>query len=197
MSKPALKIYKITDFSSSKDKVLCDWYLYSSDHLEAAEYLLNSNNPIFDDSAALLTHYAFELLFKTCLLYTSQQFEEEHDLLKLVHQIGFLNLSIAEQNLLTEINGFFYNRYPLDSTTNKKKNSQKSNNSLLCQAGEVGTETLEKTIELYSRIEHGLPGDLQLILKKSDPYKKGNRVLMIKKKKQQVTDSMLKQLKRD
>ena len=78
-------MYKITDFGSDEDKVLCDWYQYSSDHLKAAKYLLISDDFLsFLDSAAILCHYAFELLFKMCMLYKFKELADIHELIDLI-----------------------------------------------------------------------------------------------------------------
>lgn len=138
------------------------------DHLASAKVLFDKNHRCFD-SAGYLSHLGLELVLKAILLNCSNEFSNEHFLNKLSNLIEKqgvkLNYTNDHKETLKTLNGFYELRYP------------KSLNPI-----EIGDDDWTKIEILFEHLILMLPDKIQQDLRQMNHSKKGNRILMRRKK---------------
>jgi len=140
----------------------------ASDHLGSAKVLFDRHHRCFD-SAGYLCHLGIELVLKGILLYTCNQFPNEHSLSKLralIDKQGLkLNYTKEYLDTIKMLDTFNELRYP-----NPKS------------PVEIGDDDCERIENLFNFLILTLPERIQEELKRLDHSIKNNRVLMKKKK---------------
>lgn len=156
-------------FNASEGYEVKDLLQYGLDHCGAGLKLIEDNNPSFFDSAAYLFHLGIELIFKALHLYNFNQFENTHNIRKLLKQLKTapytIQLTPKEIDFLAVIDEYSKIRYP---------NTSSSIN--------IGTYDFKQAHILISNIINDLPTPLKEIMENIDPTKKGKRALMRKNK---------------
>jgi HEPN domain-containing protein len=141
---------------------------YAVDHLGSAKVLFKRDTRCLD-SAGYLCHLGIELVLKTILLNKCHRFPNDHSLSKLCELIERQNVNLNcerdYKDTITMLDGFYDLRYPrpLDPV-------------------EIGDGDWDRIENLFEFLILKLPHEIQDKCDKIDHSKKGNRVLMHKKK---------------
>jgi hypothetical protein len=140
----------------------------AADHIGSAKVLFDRNPRCFD-SAGYLYHLGIELVLKAMLLNKCDNFPDEHSLVKLskfIEKQGVkMNYGKNHFGTITMLDKFNELRYPSPS------------NPI-----EIGDDDLRRAEELFGFLFYMLPGQIQGELKHIDHSRKGNRILMNRKK---------------
>lgn len=141
---------------------------YGWDHLRSAKVLFDKN-PACYDSAAYLSHLGIELLLKAVLLDATGGFPDKHDLITLYTAIRKANgpFVLAKKDLkaLALVNKVSTIRYP------------RANGGM-----SIGDSFWRRVQTLARAVVKALPVTLVQEFRTLDPYAKGGRVLMSKRK---------------
>ncbi len=140
----------------------------AADHLASAKVLFNKNPRCFD-SAGYLCHLGIELVLKAILLAKCHEFPNYHSLVKLSNLIekqgAKMNYGRNHSRAIAMLDGFSQLRYP------------DSSNPI-----EIGDDDWDSVEALFEFLIFKLPEDVQNELRQMDHSKKGNRILMRRKK---------------
>jgi HEPN domain-containing protein len=138
------------------------------DHLDAAA-ALSGGSYRYLDSAGYLCHIAIELMLKAWVLHSTGRFEGTHPLQA---QIGVLSredypltLTERQREILNYISSFSELRYPS-----------------LKHPVEIGTDDIELVMEVAEEIWQQIPKELVEAYEAIPGHKKGNRVIMRRRK---------------
>ncbi len=139
------------------------------DHLTSAKILFKEGAPCFD-SAGYLCHIGIELILKAILINKTDEFDNEHSLVRLSNQIRAqnveLNYSTDQNRTLEKVNSFIELRYPNEKSP-----------------VEIGSDDWDQIENLYEFLIFTLPDNIQEQIQNIDRGIKGGRVVMEKKRK--------------
>jgi HEPN domain-containing protein len=177
------KTYLFSDFAQTKDEAVRHFFHAAYDHMTASRYLFTKT--LLIDSAAYLCNIAFELLLKGMHLSENGRYKRIHRLIPLYESLNKAWFAKRDISLLKIIDRCSLIRYPIDSAL---LNSSKAlrRGKLTYGVGEIGTDDLEAAGKLFLKIWRKLEKNAQFkyILQdiKNNPYKKGSRILMRKRR---------------
>lgn len=177
-----IKTYMFSDFTQIQDEAV-QYFLHSArDHMIASQYLFTKT--VLIESAAYLCNMAFELLLKAMHLSENGKYRGIHKLMDLYNGLNKKWIAKKDLPLIKVIDRCSLIRYPIDQALSKSGKVRKG--GLTYAIGEIGTDDLEAAEELFCKIWGKLAKNKQfksLIQNiKNNPYKKGNRILMQKKR---------------
>ncbi len=159
------KMKKFTRQDGFSEGELLHWAI---DHLASAKILFEASHRCFD-SAGYLSHLGIELVLKAILLNHSNEFPNEHSLAELTNLIvksGVnLNYTRGHEETLKTLDGFYELRYPRPISPL-----------------EIGDSDWSAIEALFEHLVFILPDEIQQNLRQINHTKKGNRILMRKKK---------------
>jgi HEPN domain-containing protein len=139
------------------------------DHLASAKVLFDKS-PRCYDSAGYLCHLGIELVLKAIILNKCDGFPDKHSLGELSKSIERqsvkLNYGTDQKDTISMLDGFYELRYP------------KPSNPI-----EIGDDDWERIKNLFDFLILMLPEEIKDELKEMGHFKKGNRILMERKKK--------------
>jgi HEPN domain-containing protein len=138
------------------------------DHLGSAKVLFD-RSPRCYDSAGYLCHLGIELVLKAIILNKCNEFPNEHSLVELSklieRQSVKLNYGTDHKNTISMLDGFYELRYP------------KPSNPI-----EIGDDGWGRIKSLLHFLILMLPEEIKDELNEMDHSKKGNRILMRRRK---------------
>lgn len=140
------------------------------DHLASAKILFKEGPRCFD-SAGYLSHLGIELILKAILLNKTNEFANEHSLIKLTDEIEKQGIELDYEKkhkaILNKINQFYDLRYPK-----------------VMNPVEIGDNDWDDIENLFELLMFAFPKEIQQKIQNINHSEKGNRILMKKKIKE-------------
>lgn len=160
-----MKLIKVDQEEQKKfvEVLIQDGYWF----LNAAERLFS--NFFSMQQGAVLAHHGIELLLKACWIWSSSEYRQLHDLIRITNQVEFLSVrNELIQGDLIRINTFYYFRYPMDSATSDRIQEQLRSARLTIEdipirPGELLSAEWERVERLRNFIITNMPCDLRKI----------------------------------
>ncbi|HTM64591.1 MAG TPA: HEPN domain-containing protein [Gammaproteobacteria bacterium] len=183
MEKKKHRKYTVSDFSQNKDGAIQKFLHHAFNHMQASVAL--RKHPTLLDSSAYMCNLAFELLFKSMLLSQSNEYMATHSIVALNNKLSKKIIAKNDLSLIKVIDKYNLIRYPIDNNLHKSQPMLKLGHHKF-YVDEIGTIELEKAENLFEKLWCKLQRLKEYkplindILK--NPHKKGNRVLMNKRR---------------
>lgn len=178
-----IKQYVYSDFAATQEGAIQRFLHHAHDHMIASRKL--REEPIFFDSSAYLCNMAFELFLKAMHLAEKGEYKGMHNLISLHDGLNMKVFAKRDIPLVKVIDKYSFIRYSVDKALHKSQKKLRLGGHTF-SVDEIGTDELEKADKLFVKVWHKLERrqKLKVIIKNiyANPYKKGNRVLMSKKR---------------